>query len=357
MTSTPAQHPAQRPAQHPAHPATYDLADRPTDLPLTTLVLHDTEETHADTLRIFTDPASRVSAHYLIRSQDGALTQLVPDRHVARHAGNWYVNQHSLGIEHEGYADAGHTWYTDAMYRASAALIGGLAARYGIPLDRFHLLGHDNVPAPTPAHLAGMHVDPGPLWDWARLLELLGRPVVPTAEPGSPLREIAHNSVLHKDPDGSSPIAGAVSAGQRFALVERAGEWTALWYEGSRAWLYDPGHDPAALPAAGGLLRPRGDRPIQVFGRPLPAPECFPPGVPRPEAVPLPFRLAPHQAYAHGGFAPAVHLYAPGDRPADRAVVRDPETAARRWLIVQTGHRIGYVRAAEAELFEIPAGP
>jgi N-acetyl-anhydromuramyl-L-alanine amidase AmpD len=344
VTSTRAQHPV----QHPAHPGNYDPADRPADLPVTTLVLHDTEETHADTLRIFTDPASRVSAHYLIRSQDGALTQLVPDRDVARHAGNWYVNQHSIGIEHEGYADAGHTWYTDPMYRACAALTGELAARYGIPPDRFHLLGHDNVPAPTPGHLDGMHTDPGPQWDWARLLELLGNPVVPTADPAAPLRTMSGNTMLHKAPDADSALVGRVSAGQRFAVAGRSGDWTALWYEGARAWLHDPRHDPAALPAAGGLLRPRGDRPIPVYGRPLPAAESFPPGVPRPEAQPLAFRLAPGQSYAHGGPAPAVHLHASRDRPEERAVVADPGPA--RWLIVQTGHRIGYVRSADAEL-------
>lgn len=58
---------------------------------------------------------------------------------------------HSLGIEHEGVLVDGARWYTEEMYQASARLVRYLAARYRIPLDREHILGHDELPGLTPA--------------------------------------------------------------------------------------------------------------------------------------------------------------------------------------------------------------
>ena len=113
---------------------------------------------------------------------------------VAWHAGNWYVNMHSIGLEHEGIAEDGGLWYTEAMYRTSARLVRYLANRYDIPLDRGHIIGHDQVPGPTPAYVPGMHWDPGPYWDWEHYFELLGAPIdAPVADPGNRVRTIAPN--------------------------------------------------------------------------------------------------------------------------------------------------------------------
>ncbi|MDQ3825808.1 MAG: N-acetylmuramoyl-L-alanine amidase, partial [Actinomycetota bacterium] len=87
----------------------------------------------------FQDPHRRVSAHYVIRSSDGQVTQLVHTKDVAFHAGNYWFNMHSLGIEHEGVMVDGARWYTEQMYQASARLVRYLAARYHIPLDREHI--------------------------------------------------------------------------------------------------------------------------------------------------------------------------------------------------------------------------
>jgi N-acetyl-anhydromuramyl-L-alanine amidase AmpD len=88
----------------------------------------------------FQKPASGSSSHYVIRSSDGQVTQMVPTKDVAWHAGNWTMNEHSIGIEHEGIATQGGTWYTEQMYRASADLVRYLAAKYHIPLDRRRIL-------------------------------------------------------------------------------------------------------------------------------------------------------------------------------------------------------------------------
>src|SRR5205807_498243 len=122
------------------------------------VVIHDTEGSCAAALNWLDGPASGSSAHFLV-CQDGTVYQLAHVRDIAWHAGNWYINQHSIGIEHEGFRDSGG--YTQAQYDASAALVRWLDKIYGlhIQLDRNAIFGHDNVPD-------GGHTDPGPWWDW-----------------------------------------------------------------------------------------------------------------------------------------------------------------------------------------------
>ena len=70
---------------------------------------------------------------------------MVPTKDVAWHAGNWWVNTHSVGIENEGFALEA-SWFTGALYHSLARLTRYTADRYGIPLDREHIIGHDQVP-------------------------------------------------------------------------------------------------------------------------------------------------------------------------------------------------------------------
>ena len=84
----------------------------------------------ADAAAWFRNPASGVSAHYLIRA-DGVFGQLVHDENTAYHAGDWAVNIKSIGIEHETTPDLAPT---DALYQASADLHRMLAEKYGFPL-------------------------------------------------------------------------------------------------------------------------------------------------------------------------------------------------------------------------------
>jgi N-acetyl-anhydromuramyl-L-alanine amidase AmpD len=81
-------------------------------------------------IRRFLNPASILSAHYVIGS-DGRIAQLVSEDDTAYHAGDFTVNQRSIGIEHE----AGPAMPpTDALYAASAELHRDIAARHGLTL-------------------------------------------------------------------------------------------------------------------------------------------------------------------------------------------------------------------------------
>ncbi|MEK8142002.1 N-acetylmuramoyl-L-alanine amidase [Streptomyces sp. M10(2022)] len=85
----------------------YDTADRPHSNKIKFIVLHDTEEDFDTTLKIFQNPLRQASAHYVVRSSDGHVTQMVKNKDVAWQAGNWHLNTQSIGIEQEGIAAEG----------------------------------------------------------------------------------------------------------------------------------------------------------------------------------------------------------------------------------------------------------
>ncbi|MFI0775312.1 N-acetylmuramoyl-L-alanine amidase [Streptomyces sp. NPDC021212] len=149
----------------PASTSNYRVSNRPTTYPIDFVVIHVTQETFPDAMKIFQDPARQVSVHYMVASADGYIGQFVREKDVAWHAGNRDYNNRSIGIEHEGWVDD-PAWFTDEMYASSAALTAAVCDRFGIPKDRNHVIGHSEVPGTD-------HTDPGPLWDWDRYLELV----------------------------------------------------------------------------------------------------------------------------------------------------------------------------------------
>lgn len=169
---------------------------------VTTIVIHVAETSFWGTVRTLRDPQREASAHFVV-SHDGELAQLVDPDDVAWHAGNHDVNEHSIGIEHEGFSYVRGS-ITPAELDASARLVAYLAARYGIPLDRRHVIGHDEVPDPNDRRLAGgadHHTDPGPYWPWAEYMQLVRQyaqspeaPVfqrVRSTRPSLPVRRVA----------------------------------------------------------------------------------------------------------------------------------------------------------------------
>ncbi|MFD6250401.1 N-acetylmuramoyl-L-alanine amidase, partial [Streptomyces roseolus] len=96
-----------RPAEVPSTgQRNYTLADRAkgTQLDIRRIVVHDTEGSYEGTIAEFQKPTARGSAHYLIRASDGLVTQMVENKNIAWHAGNWSDNMHAIGVEHEGFA-------------------------------------------------------------------------------------------------------------------------------------------------------------------------------------------------------------------------------------------------------------
>ncbi|GAV43255.1 N-acetylmuramoyl-L-alanine amidase [Streptomyces acidiscabies] len=366
----------------------HDLANRPASQPVRYIVVHDTEGAWEGVLNMVQDP-TYVSWHYTLRSTDGHIAQHVKTKDVAWHAGNWYINAASVGIEHEGFLAQPDAWYTEAMYRASARLVRYLAHRYGVPLDRQHILGHDNVPGPTTANVPGMHTDPGPYWDWRHYFELLKAPIKATAQghgglvtirpsyganrptymdcgaKGQPCADHGSSEVrLYTGPGetyplvkdigrGTEPTTGVndlssrVSTGQQYAVAGRSGDWTAIWYLGQKAWFKNPRKHATAVHAAGLVARAKAGRAsVPVYGRAYPEASAYPKGVPVQAVSPLSYTLPAGQSYVVGGEVPGEYYYAVTFATDSHRVVVGKDM----YYEIQYGHRVAYVRAADVDV-------
>lgn len=138
------------------------------------IVIHYTAISYARTLRAFTNYGSGVSAHYVVRGSDGHVAQLVGEADTAWHAGNAWFNDHSVGIEIEK-SEESNPDFTLVEYYSAAALACDIARRHDIPLDRAHVIGHNEVPWPND------HSDPGPTWNWPFFMWLTSLCAPPTA--------------------------------------------------------------------------------------------------------------------------------------------------------------------------------
>ena len=143
-------------------------------------VIHTTEGNYAGAISWLRNPASQASAHYVVRSSDGQITQLVRESDKAWHARSH--NPYSLGIEHEGFV-SNSSWYTTAMYNASSGIVRMFCARYaGITCSTAykgasssgHMVLGDSVDIKGHQHLSDNdHNDPGIYWNWSKYYGLI----------------------------------------------------------------------------------------------------------------------------------------------------------------------------------------
>lgn len=167
-----------------AHSNNHTAANRSAS-DIDTIVIHTAQGSYSGTASWFANPAAAVSAHYVVRSSDGEVTQMVWEDDVAWHAGDSDTNWRSIGIEQEGYVEYPDSWYTDAMYQSLASLIADICDRNNIPRDRQHIIAHSEVPGCPygSGGGAGCHTDPGAGFDWDRLMALLGQTTSCTSSP------------------------------------------------------------------------------------------------------------------------------------------------------------------------------
>ncbi len=337
----------------------YDVADRPRDMGIDSIIIHDGEGTCSGIINAFRDPAHYASSQYVV-CKDGTVYQMVRNQDLPWHAGNWWYNMHSIGIEHEGHSALGSTEYTPAMYLASAQLVKYLTERFKIPRDRDHIIGHDNVPGPRASLLPGMHTDPGPYWNWGLYMNFItSKPTVPswhvTGEqvmiapmwplhkpkvtgcsagengcvPTEPqpasfvyLRTEPHlNAPLFTDPvlgQGTTDItnnAARVFWGQKFMVADRrvsdGGVWYKIWVNGSAGWFHSPWKAPTvAQPESTEYITSKAGlaQGAPIYGRPSPELSAYPAELlATPPASswiptlaptdPLPYRIKPGQKY------------------------------------------------------------
>lgn len=156
------------------------------------IVIHDTEGGwNASVATLQNDPGK--SVHYIIDADGSRVGQFRPETDTTYHAGNYYYNETSIGIEHVGRA-ADPAGYSSALYARSVDLVNNIRTRWSVPLDRRHIIGHYQIPdgtviaqssAPCSAGLdacetsasyggASNHRDPGYNWQWCQYMESLG---------------------------------------------------------------------------------------------------------------------------------------------------------------------------------------
>ena len=373
------------------------VSNRPADgIKITQIVLHTTEGSYDSAITTFQGP-NAAAAHYVMRSSDGAVTQMVSDKDVAFGDNNYDSNLHSIQIEHEGFSAFGADWYTDVTYQQTAKLVKYLVKRYDIPLDRQHILAHDNVPGGKTADLAGQHWDMGDQWDWTRFMKLVGAPfddgssgvgpvgsavtiaptfkknlqtftVCPADDPTGGTTACTAQTVpasslfVHQGPSEDSPLvldpnlhptgtAGTndvsdwsttVQAGQQFVVADQQGDWTAIWFDGQEGWIDNP-KGKNTVPATGvQIIRAAGAAPAPVYGTAFPDPSEVPTGWGPDPQDPL---GAPNYAI------PAGQAYVSDQPPVNgqdffpsRQGVVD---GAKQYYTVQFNHRYVYVNAAD----------
>ena len=136
------------------------------------IVLHDTRGATAEgAVAWFQDPASRVSAHYVV-GRDGVIYHCVPDAVAAWHAGSSVLhgepnlNDYSIGIEVVQLQDG--DGYPIAQLDSLIALAASIVREGRIPLNR--VVGHDQIAMPR-----GRKTDPGPDFPWYTFLASVGQ--------------------------------------------------------------------------------------------------------------------------------------------------------------------------------------
>jgi hypothetical protein len=368
----------------------HDPSNRPENQKIEYIIIHDAEGFFGPTTELAQNK-DWVSWHYTLRSSDGHVAQHLKAKDVGWHAGNWFVNAKSIGLEHEGFAAAQGAWYTEAMYRTSAKLVRHLALELDIPVDRQHIIGHDNIQGITPDFVRGMHWDPGPYWDWAHYFDLLKAPFRTTSTPrtglvtinpdfdshqpaftgceeaGDPCPLAGSSSViLYSEPSFDAPLVNDVgrcpngpgtmhisdhcaraSAGQQYAIAEldggEDGDWVGIWYLGQLAWFHNPADSPVADWSRGFAVTPKeGLDTVPVYGRAYPEPAAYPEGVPVQPIVPLQYTFSAGEYYVAGPTFNGEYYRAvtwDWSSPGDGTVIRGD----LEYVQIQFGHRIAYV--------------
>ena len=155
---------------------------------ISAITIHTIQGSYAGAISWAQNCNSNVSYHYVIRSSDGQVTQMVLEADKGWHVGT--ENPYTIGYEHEGYVND-PIWYTQAMYDASADLSRDIVnSGYGIPpLRTFYgdatistntlgactkIKGHQHYPNQS-------HTDPGINWDWEKYYKLINN--TPTYTP------------------------------------------------------------------------------------------------------------------------------------------------------------------------------
>src|SRR5881296_2224052 len=137
------------------------------------VIIHTCESNYASCWSWLDNPASQVSAHYVVNEDGSEISQLVREPNRAWHIAALYdctlnrkhecwrngvqSNHFTVGVEHAGFVSQDS--FPRAQLDRSAALVCDITRDRAIPRDWQHIVGHGQL---QPAD----RTDPGPNWPW-----------------------------------------------------------------------------------------------------------------------------------------------------------------------------------------------
>lgn len=262
----------------PAAPSNFRRANR-TTADINWIIMHTIQGSYEGGINTFKNPSSNVSAHYVVGKEPGEFTKMVRPKDVAWTAGDAGYNAHGINIELEGYAGNG---FPDQQYENIAELLEFLCEEYNIPkrgpefrvapcdpmAGKGGIIGHIHIPGSgcTGRGGSGGHTDPGPYFDYDRVVEAISGEPTAEYEIGDTVEcdraintraapEIGFN-VIHTNPKGT---VGTIVDG--FEAADTYVWWQIEWENGITGWAIQQYLDPSSAdpPGDGGREDPEDD--------------------------------------------------------------------------------------------------
>jgi N-acetyl-anhydromuramyl-L-alanine amidase AmpD len=217
-------------------------SSRPSGTAPSMVIIHTCEGGYAGCWGWLKNPASGVSAHYVVNESGSEVTQLVREAQKAWHIAATYncslngstqcgkngqsSNNFTVGIEHGGFGSQA-SW-SAGLIDTSAKLVCDITRSHNIPRDRNHIVGHGQL---QPYN----RTDPGPNWPWADYIDRIRNHCGTTTPPP--------NDPPPNNPPPATQIivdSNAANNNASVARIELTGTWTSAsstpGYYGSGYW-------------------------------------------------------------------------------------------------------------------------
>src|SRR5688572_29195376 len=204
------------------------------------IIIHTCEGNYASCWGWLVNPASNVSAHYVVNEDGSEISQLVEEPKRAWHIAATYdctlnanhdcwrngqqSNHFTIGIEHAGFAS--QTIWSASQIDASARLVCDITRDRGIPRDQVHIVGHAKL---QPYN----KTDPGHNWPWSdylrRIEQHCSSALIVDSNNGANDATRARIEISSSW-TASSATAGYYGTGYAFAATQAVSDPATFWF-------------------------------------------------------------------------------------------------------------------------------
>src|SRR5688500_1808320 len=204
------------------------------------IVIHTCEGNYAGCWSWLVNPASHVSAHYVVNEDGSEISQLVEEPKRAWHIAATYdctlnanhdcgrngqqSNHFTIGIEHAGFAS--QTSWSTSQIDASARLVCDITRDRGIPRDQLHIVAHGQL---QPYN----RTDPGAGWPWAdylrRIEQHCGSVIISDSNNGANDVTTGRAEIPSSWTE-SATTAGHFGTGYAFAATQAVSDPATFWF-------------------------------------------------------------------------------------------------------------------------------